>query len=158
MLADAKADQAQAIAGGPGRPGAGDRRRTWPAGFCLEARALRSVIARRELAKQTIHAFGEIVKSAIQLFDRTRKSRLGAGDRRRIGLRERLSRSQHRSSSQRVDRRTSAAPCRISPAVCTENSILVDYVSESPNVSGDDRAALLLPDPVRLAVQVEEPT
>ena len=32
------------------------------------------------------------------------------------------------------------------------------YVTESPNVNGDDRAALLLPDPVRLAVQVEEPT
>src|SRR5437870_5387209 len=43
-------------------------------------------------------------------------------------------------------------------AVCTENSILVDYVTESPNVSGDDRAALLLPGPVRLALQVEEPT
>jgi len=42
--------------------------------------------------------------------------------------------------------------------VCTENLILIDYVTESPNVSGDDRAALLLPDPVRLAVQVEEPT
>ena len=43
-------------------------------------------------------------------------------------------------------------------AVCTENSILIDYVTESPNFNGDDRAALLLPDPVRLAVQVEEPT
>jgi len=43
-------------------------------------------------------------------------------------------------------------------AVCTENLILIDYVTESPNVNGDDRAALLLPDPVRLAVQVEEPT
>src|SRR5437588_2001141 len=42
--------------------------------------------------------------------------------------------------------------------VCTENLILFDYVTESPNVNGDDRAALLLPDPVRLAVQVEEPT
>src|SRR5437016_5855475 len=42
--------------------------------------------------------------------------------------------------------------------VCTENLILIDYVTESPNVNGDDRAALLLPDPVRLAVQVEEPT
>ena len=42
--------------------------------------------------------------------------------------------------------------------VCTENSILIDYVTESPNFNGDDRAALLLPDPVRLAVQVEEPT
>jgi hypothetical protein len=45
-----------------------------------------------------------------------------------------------------------------SPAVCTENLILVDYVAESPKVSGDDRAALLLPDPARLGVQVEEPT
>ena len=42
--------------------------------------------------------------------------------------------------------------------VCTENSILIDYVTESPNVSGDDRAALLLPDPRRLTVQVEGPT
>jgi hypothetical protein len=45
-----------------------------------------------------------------------------------------------------------------SVAVCTENSILIDYVTESPNFNGDDRAALLLPDPVGLAVQVEEPT
>ena len=37
--------------------------------------------------------------------------------------------------------------------VCTENSILIDYVIETPNVSGNDRAALLLADPVRLAVQ-----
>ena len=43
-------------------------------------------------------------------------------------------------------------------AVCTENLIRIDCVTESPNVNGDDRAALLLPDPVRLAVQVEEPT
>src|SRR5947207_4381747 len=43
-------------------------------------------------------------------------------------------------------------------AVCTENLIPFDCVTESPNVNGDDRAALLLPDPVRLAVQVEEPT
>jgi hypothetical protein len=42
--------------------------------------------------------------------------------------------------------------------VCTENSIRVDYVTESPNVSGDDRPVLPLPGPVRLAVQVEEPT
>jgi hypothetical protein len=34
----------------------------------------------------------------------------------------------------------------------------IDYVTESPNVNDDDRAALLLPDPVRLAVQVEGPT
>jgi hypothetical protein len=42
--------------------------------------------------------------------------------------------------------------------VCTENSVRVDYVSESPNVSDDDRSVLPLPGPVRLAVQVEEPT
>ena len=42
--------------------------------------------------------------------------------------------------------------------VGTENSVRVDYVSESPNVSDDDHSVLLLPDPVRLAVQVEEPT
>jgi hypothetical protein len=42
--------------------------------------------------------------------------------------------------------------------VCTENSILVAYVTESPNVSGDDRSLMLLPDPVRLVVQVKDPT
>jgi hypothetical protein len=42
--------------------------------------------------------------------------------------------------------------------VCTENSILIDYVTESPNVSGDDRAAPLPPDPVRLTAQVERRT
>jgi hypothetical protein len=42
--------------------------------------------------------------------------------------------------------------------VCTENSILIDYVTESPNLSGDDLAALLFPDPVRVTVQVEEST
>jgi hypothetical protein len=35
--------------------------------------------------------------------------------------------------------------------VCTENSILIDYVTESPNVSGDDRSVLPLPVLVRLA-------
>ena len=39
-----------------------------------------------------------------------------------------------------------------------ENLIRIDCVTESPNVNGDDRAALLLADPARLAVQVEEPT
>jgi hypothetical protein len=43
----------------------------------------------------------------------------------------------------------------LSTVVCTENSI---RVSESPNVGDDDRAVLPLPGPVRLAVQVEEPT
>src|SRR5205823_8746057 len=42
--------------------------------------------------------------------------------------------------------------------VCTENSVGIDYVTESPNVSGDDRSVLPLPGFVRLAVQVEEPT
>ena len=37
--------------------------------------------------------------------------------------------------------------------MCTENSILVAYMTESPNVSGDDRSLMLLPDPVRLAVR-----
>ena len=40
----------------------------------------------------------------------------------------------------------------------TENSIRVDHVSESPNVGDDDRAVPPLRGPVRLAVQVEEPT
>src|SRR6266568_2336373 len=42
--------------------------------------------------------------------------------------------------------------------VCTENSVLIDYVTESPNVSGDDRSVMLVPDRIRLAVQVEAPT
>ena len=42
--------------------------------------------------------------------------------------------------------------------VCTENSVRIDYVTESPNVSGDDRSVVLLPGPVRLAIQVEGPT
>jgi len=42
--------------------------------------------------------------------------------------------------------------------VCTENSVLIDYVTESPNVTGDDHSVMLLPDPVGLAVRVEEPT
>jgi hypothetical protein len=46
----------------------------------------------------------------------------------------------------------------ITGIVCSENLILVDCVTESPNVNGDGRASLLLPDLVRLAVQVEEPT
>src|SRR5262245_40791235 len=48
---------------------------------------------------------------------------------------------------------------RLAPRpVCTENSIRIDYVTESPNVSGDVRSVLPLPDPARLAVQVEEST
>src|SRR5207245_6095596 len=40
-------------------------------------------------------------------------------------------------------------------AVCTENLIRIDCVTESPNVNGDDRALLPLPDLVRLAVQAK---
>jgi len=40
--------------------------------------------------------------------------------------------------------------------VYTENSILIGYVTETPNVSVDDRAALLLPDPIHLALQVRQ--
>ena len=40
--------------------------------------------------------------------------------------------------------------------MCTENLIRIDCVTESPNVNGDDRALLPLPDPVRLAVQVDD--
>ena len=40
--------------------------------------------------------------------------------------------------------------------MCVENLIRIDCVSESPKRQRDGRAALLLPDPVRLAVQVEE--
>src|SRR5439155_15259441 len=57
-----------------------------------------------------------------------------------------------RQPPQSPNRRGLAGP------VCTENLIRIDYVTESPNVNGDDRALLPLPDPVRLAVQVEEPT
>jgi hypothetical protein len=46
----------------------------------------------------------------------------------------------------------------VRPGVCTENLIRIDCATESPNVSGDDRSVLPFPGPVRLAVQVEEPT
>jgi hypothetical protein len=47
--------------------------------------------------------------------------------------------------------------------VCAENFVRLiwcpfDLVTESPNVSGDDCSDMLVPDPVRLAVQAEEPT
>ena len=53
---------------------------------------------------------------------------------------------------------TEAFFCDHGRHLCTENSVLIDYVTESPNVTGDDRSVMLLPDPVGLAVQVEEPT
>jgi hypothetical protein len=55
-------------------------------------------------------------------------------------------------------RRPIAVGFFFSLGVCAENSVRIDYVTESPNVSGDDRAVLPPPDPVRLALQVEEPT
>ena len=55
-------------------------------------------------------------------------------------------------------RMTKSAIDALPTPVCTENSVLIDYVTESPNVTGDDRSVTLLPDPVGLAVQVEEPT
>jgi hypothetical protein len=73
-----------------------------------------------------------------------------------------------KSAQVRGARKTSLAPLGISMSrnliwrtcvtVCTENSILVAYVTESPNVSGDDRSVRPLLGPVRFAVQVEEPT
>jgi hypothetical protein len=41
--------------------------------------------------------------------------------------------------------------------VCTENSVRIDLVAESPNVSDDGRAVMLLACAVHPAVQVEEP-
>jgi hypothetical protein len=42
--------------------------------------------------------------------------------------------------------------------VCTENSVRIDLVTESPNFGDDGRAVMLLSDAVRLAVEVEKPT
>ena len=58
----------------------------------------------------------------------------------------------------RVDDNPRSLEAELERLVCTENSIRVDYVTESPNVSGDDRPVLPLLDPVRRAVQVKEPT
>jgi DNA-binding transcriptional LysR family regulator len=41
--------------------------------------------------------------------------------------------------------------------VCTENRVRIDLMNESPNVIGDDRAAILLIGVVHLAIQIEEP-
>ena len=76
---------------------------------------------------------------------------------------ESLCRPAHRSPPRRVRRRAWAPwmPATLpasAASVCTENSVRIDYVTESPNVSGDDRSVLPLPGVVRLAVQVEEPT
>ena len=42
--------------------------------------------------------------------------------------------------------------------MCTENSVRIDLMTESPNFGDDGRAVMLLSDAVRLAVEVEEPT
>jgi RNA polymerase primary sigma factor len=44
------------------------------------------------------------------------------------------------------------------PAVCTENSIRIDLVTESLSVREDDCAVMLLPGAGHIAVQVEDPT
>ena len=63
------------------------------------------------------------------------------------------------SSRPKPDKTSFLIPLLDQAPVCTENLILVDYVTESPNVNGDDRAALFLLGPVRLlALQIEEPT
>ena len=41
--------------------------------------------------------------------------------------------------------------------VCTENSIRIDLVTESPNLEDDGRPVMLLPGAGHIAVQVEEP-
>jgi transposase InsO family protein len=42
--------------------------------------------------------------------------------------------------------------------VCTENSILIDYVTESPNVSGDDRASRIHGELLMLGFEVAQST
>ena len=42
-------------------------------------------------------------------------------------------------------------------AVCAENRVRIDLMTESPNVIGDDRAAILLTGVIHLAIQIEEP-
>ena len=62
-------------------------------------------------------------------------------------------RSRRRLWEQTMIATEKAAVKMIVALVCTENLIRIDCVTESPKRQGDDRAALLLPDPVRLAVQ-----
>ena len=57
-----------------------------------------------------------------------------------------------------MDVEKAAKLCVKKGPVCTKNPVRIDLVTESLNVSGDGHAVMLLPDPVRLAVQVEEPT
>jgi Membrane-associated sensor, integral membrane domain len=53
---------------------------------------------------------------------------------------------------------TAAIAHEVRQPVCTKNSVRVDLVTESPNVSDDGRAVRLSPDAVRVVLQVEEPT
>ena len=41
--------------------------------------------------------------------------------------------------------------------VCSENSLRIDLVTESPNVMGDDRPVKLSAGAARRAIQIEEP-
>jgi hypothetical protein len=56
------------------------------------------------------------------------------------------------------ERKFSAAQARLPHLVGTENSVRIDLMAELLSVSNDGRTVVLLPDAVRLAVQVEEPT
>src|SRR5258706_6909998 len=89
---------------------------------------------------------------------------LGSCDRlRRDGRREKNRRTAHaqtkiaRQEKENRTKKTRSAiggePRLVAPSVCTENLIRIDCVTESPNVNGDDRALLPLPDPVRLAAE-----
>jgi hypothetical protein len=69
----------------------------------------------------------------------------------RLGRLRRPGRREHKAEAQR-------AQIEMQIVVCTENSIRIDLVTESLNVTGDGRAVMLLPGPARLTVQVEEPT
>jgi hypothetical protein len=66
----------------------------------------------------------------------------------------------HKTSAQKLTR-LSVVTMRFSsarPMLCVPKTVRLILVTELPNVSGDDRSVLPLPGPVRLTVQVEEPT
>jgi hypothetical protein len=67
-----------------------------------------------------------------------------------------------RTAIERLDPHPLHQRLHVTPAdlagVCIENSIRVDLVTESPNVSDDGRDIIFLIGAVRLDFQVEEPT
>ena len=101
--------------------------------------------------------FSELLEEAIRDY---REKRISEGDylKNVVDLASRMARKDHgRQVPESIngDEDAQAVFGIVEPVVCTENSI---HVSESPNVGDDDRAVLPLPGPIRLAVQVEEPT